>query len=440
LAIQRDARITVTHALLTAVIGGIWATHGQRRPERVAYVAAYAVGAEVLWRMAGAQVAWEFAKYTVTVVLGLWMLQKGRFSGPHMATLYFALLVPSAVLTVLAFDTTLARQQISFHLSGPLTLMVAVWFFSQVKLTLEQRQRFYVAAIAPVVAVAAITFTATVLNPDIVFGSESNMEASGGFGPNQVSAVLGLAALLALLGIVEDDRGGGFKLLMLACILVVSIQSALTFSRGGLYNAGAAALLGSLFLLRDSQTRYRLILAGTFLAVLGYYVVFPELDRYTDGALSSRFSDTGLTNRDTIAEADLAIWRDHLFLGVGPGVGNDYRTAYVRNTAAHTEYTRMLAEHGMFGLASLVALGLLVVSTLKQRRSSRERAVAVALFAWSFLFMLSYGMRLAAPSLMIGLATILPAGASVPRARTNPLRHGVVMRPSQIHTAVVDRS
>jgi O-antigen ligase len=180
-------------------------------------------------------------------------------------------------------------------------------------------------------------------------------------------------------------------------------------------------------LLRDAQTRNRLLMAATVLGLLGYYVLFPALDSFTDGALSSRFADTGLTNRDTIVEADLAIFRDHPFLGVGPGLGNYHREAYLRNTPAHTEYTRMLAEHGVFGIASLVAIAFLIVNTLRQRRTYRESAAMMALFVWSALFLLSYGMRLAAPSFMIGLACCLPAGAAVPYARgARPLRRGVV--------------
>ena len=428
LAVHRDPNVAAAHALLTAFIGAVWATHGDRRPDRVAYVVAYVVGAEVLWRMSGAPVAWEFAKYVVIGVLGLWMLQRGRLQGPLMSTLYFALLLPSVVLTVLELDASLARQQITFNLSGPLALMVAVWFFSQVQLSPDQRKRLYVAAIAPVLSIAAITFIATLMNPDIKFGSESSMEASGGFGPNQVSAQLGLGALLALLGILDDNHGWGFKPLMVVCILTLSIQSALTFSRGGLINATAAALLASVFLLRDAHTRHRVVVAGAILAVLGYYVVFPALDNFTDGALSSRFSDTGVTNRDTIVQADISIWRDHLVMGVGPGMGNYHREAYIRNTPAHTEYSRMLAEHGLFGLASLIALATLVLQTMRQQRPFREGAVMIALFAWSFLFMLSYGMRLAAPSLMFGLACCLPTGAALLQTgRRRPLRQGVIL-------------
>jgi len=305
--------------------------------------------------------------------------------------------------------------------------MMVAWFFWQIRLSPIERQGLYVAAIGPILGVASITFLSTVLNPDIAFGSESNMEASGGFGPNQVSAMLGLGALLALLAVTEDEHGSGFKPLMLACIAVLAMQSALTFSRGGLYNAGAAAVIGSVYFVRDTRTRFKAIGAGLLLVLLGNYVIFPALDRFTDGALSSRFSDTGLTNRDSIVEADLAIWQDHMLLGVGPGLGNEHREAYVRNTPAHTEYTRMLAEHGLLGLASLIALAGLIVQTIRQPRPLRESAVMVALFAWGLLFMLSYGMRLAAPSFVIGLAcmptSLLPIALPFgPR----PLRRGVI--------------
>jgi hypothetical protein len=424
--VQRDPRVAVVHALATVAVGLVWALFGARRPERVAYVAAYIVGAEVLWRMAGSQIAWEFGKYGVVAVLGAWMLQNGRLRGPNAATVYLACLLPSAILTLQAEDLGQARQQIAFNLSGPFCLMISVWFFSQVRLSPEQRQHLYVAGIGATMAIAAITFVSTILNPEIEFGSESNVQAAGGFGPNQVSAMLGLGALFALLAMAEGHGGWGFKPTMTAALVLFSVQSALTLSRGGLVNAAVAAIAGSLFFLSDPRTRIRVAVGVMVLSLLGYYVVFPALDQFTDGALTNRFSDSDLTNRPEILKADLQIWQDHAWLGVGPGQGNYHREAYIRNTPAHTEYTRMLAEHGVLGIASLVAMIVLVTQVLKQRRSPRETAVVAALLMWSFLFMLSYGMRLAAPAFVIGLACMPTSTQARLPAEGTPLRKGVV--------------
>ena len=62
----RQPLVATIHALLSLAVGLAWALSG-RRVWRVAYAAAYIAGAEVLWRMVGAHIFWEFGKYTVAL-------------------------------------------------------------------------------------------------------------------------------------------------------------------------------------------------------------------------------------------------------------------------------------------------------------------------------------------------------------------------------------
>lgn len=435
LAVQRSPGLAMAHSLIVLVLGVAWTSLGTRTPDRVAYLAAYIVGCEVLWRMAGSPIGWEFGKYALILVLGIWMAQQKRLRGPTAATAYFALLLPSTVLTFMAVDELeQARQQIAFNLAGPFAVMMSVWFFAQVDLSPRQRRNVYVALIGPAVGIAAITVVATILNPDITFGTESNKQATGGFGPNQVSAMLGLGALVALIGSAEDRADIGFRPLMLTTVVVLAVQSAFTFSRSGLYFAGAAAGIGSLFFLSDARSRVKFIFATAVLASLGYYIVFPWIDDFTGGALGTRFADTDITNRGLIIEAEILVWRDHLFFGVGPGQGNLHRGTYFAESSSHTEYTRMLAEHGLLGLASMVMLAVLVLQTIRKPHTLREKAIMASFFTWSFFFMMSSGMRLAAPAFMIGLAC-LPSITAPPQARRlRPLRRGTI-RPGQTWNA-----
>src|SRR3989475_9311704 len=50
--------------------------------------------------------------------------------------------------------------------------------------------------------------------------------------------------------------------MMIALALLFATQSAMTFSRGGLYSAGGAVIAGSWYLLRDPRARMLLILAA----------------------------------------------------------------------------------------------------------------------------------------------------------------------------------
>src|SRR6186997_2370656 len=62
LLIYRSTMIATVHALTTFAVGLWWSMSGSRNVPRVVYTAAYIVGAEVLWRMTGATVFWEFGK------------------------------------------------------------------------------------------------------------------------------------------------------------------------------------------------------------------------------------------------------------------------------------------------------------------------------------------------------------------------------------------
>ena len=54
----------------------------------------------------------------------------------------------------------------------------------------------------------------------------------------------------------------------------------------------------------------------------------------------------------------IQIFYDYFLTGVGPGQAPKLREiyGYGKRVAAHTEYSRMLSEHGMLGLFSLLLL------------------------------------------------------------------------------------
>jgi len=54
----------------------------------------------------------------------------------------------------------------------------------------------------------------------------------------------------------------------------------------------------------------------------------------------------------------LNIFADNPLLGIGPGAGTEKRVdyGYGDRVAAHIEYSRLLAEHGLFGVFSLLIL------------------------------------------------------------------------------------
>jgi hypothetical protein len=186
-------------------------------------------------------------------------------------------------------------------------------------------------------------------------------------------------------------------------MVLLLAQSALTYSRGGLYNAVGAVVLAVLLLLRNSRARITLLAVAIPLFVVGHFLVFPWIDSLTNGTLFERFQDTSLTGRDMLIQADLQTWMKNLAWGAGPGRSALMYVALFRDSASHTEFSRMLAEHGMLGLASLVALVVMVLRNITGARSTVSKAVYASLVGWSFSFMLNVAMRMVAPSLLLGL-------------------------------------
>ena len=395
--------IATLHAFATLAIGLWWAA-SRSRPDRAIYVCAYITGAEVLWRMVGANVFWEFGKYAVAAIFIVEILRTRRLRAPIPILVYFLLLLPSAGIVLADGDLMRARSDISFNLSGPFTLMICAWFFSRLTLTRQTVLRLFVALMGPLVGIASITFYATLTARTIRFANESNLITSGGFGPNQVSAMLGLGALLCFVCLLEGSVSRKVRLVMLGLLIFFAIQSALTFSRGGLFIAFASAMLTSLFLIRNRRARVRLIVLGALLFLLGSYVLLPKLEEFTRGNFVTRFRNTAPTARDVIVADDLKTWEENPVFGVGPGQAKYRHQSFRRTVAAHTEYSRLVAEHGIFGLAALVLLLFAALRTLTRANAGNERVLKILAISWSFLFMLGDAMRLVAPAFFVGLA------------------------------------
>ncbi|HMG24468.1 MAG TPA: O-antigen ligase family protein [Kofleriaceae bacterium] len=418
LAMQAAPVVATFHALACLAVGLYIAA--RRRIQETAFVVAYIVGSEVLWRMTRAGVFWEYGKYAISAVLFVALLRIRLRRNVGVALTYLGVLLPSALLTVLTLHLDIGRQQLSFNLSGPLCLTLCVLYFSNVQLGEASLRTTMLALIAPVIGIGTIAYYSTATAVDLEFVGESNSVTSGGFGPNQVSAMLGLALLFALLLVLERRVALRVRVPLLLLVVVFAAQAALTFSRGGLAVALASAFAAIFYLVRDTRTRATLVVLGVLLFAAGKYIVVPQLEVFTAGALGERYTNVDPSGRGVLASFDLQIFADHPVLGVGPGVAPGIREELGHGGAAHTEFTRMLAEHGMLGVLAIGALIVLGIRAVAGARTLRARAYVVAMLVWVTLFLLVNAMRLAAPAFMFGLAcSVSYASLLVARPRPN---------------------
>lgn len=403
LLMDRVGMLATAHALL--VLGfGVWAVAMSNRPDRVAAVCAYVAGSEVLWRMTSAAIPWEIGKYGTAALMLLALLRLGRLSVPALPLLYFLLLLPAVYPTAVALGAEEAREAVSFNLAGPAALFVCSWFFSQVRLTPAQLQPLLLALVAPAVGIAAIAVHSIANTAGEIQFSDSNFITSGGFGPNQVAAVLGLGALFSLLFVLTSRTSFKLRAVMLCCVAALAAQSALTFSRGGFLIFLASALTIFPLMFKSKGAAVKLLPAAGFLLLVGYFVVVPYLDAFTKGAIFERFQDTRMSRREDLIEADMQAWNDSPLYGVGVGMSKEYHEAAVNISAAsHTEFSRLLAEHGMLGAAALCLILVAGLMNVARSRSPAAKAVAASCVCWSLLFMFANATRLVAPSFVFGL-------------------------------------
>ncbi len=405
LLIENFRFAATVHALLVFVLG-IWIALTSEDIRKVIPYVAYIAGAEVLWRMSNASVFWEFGKYATIAILVI-ALVKNRtpLKKAWLPILYFLMFLPSIILTVGFLGwTDQAREFISFNLSGPLATAVCLLFFLQVRMDESLMTETIWAVVYPIVGILTLAVYSTLTATAIYFGSESVFVTSGGYGPNQVSALLGLGAFLLIMWMIQTHTKGG-RFFSILLVLALVIQSFLTFSRGGVYNL-VIALAAALIILLFKPTRFiKSFSMVFFLLLIVAYLVFPQIEELTSGAFSQRFQDIDPISRVSIANEDMKLFYENPTFGVGPGMAYFTRVNKAF-TSAHTEYTRTLAEHGTLGILALLFLVIQMGVAFIKAKGVIERAWMVALASWSAVEMAHAAMRIVAISFLLGLAVV----------------------------------
>jgi O-antigen ligase len=127
------------------------------------------------------------------------------------------------------------------------------------------------------------------------------------------------------------------------------------------------------------------------------------INDFTGNTLSRRLKDPDTTNRDILMQVDLQLFRENPIFGAGPGQSKVYHTFYFRSEQPHTEYTRLLAEHGLFGVAALIILAVVTAQRVFSRRSTHSWSFGVMFTVWALLTMAHSATRLVVVSLIFAL-------------------------------------
>jgi hypothetical protein len=418
--------LATLHAVTTLVVA-VWLVGVRRNVEAVACIAGYIAASDVLWRMTGAAVPWEIAKISLTLVFGaaiIRMIRRPRRIGLPITVLL--LLIPSAVVTVERFGLVSAgRERLTFDIGAYGVLVLGVIFFSNLKAPRQVFAGVLWMVLAPTLTVNTIATAGTIgLHADDFSSGLSNAASSGGYGPNQVSALIGVGALLSVFLVFLDKRpvmrflAGGLAIWFLA-------QSALTFSRGGSLNLLVALVAVSPFYFRTAQTAVRFLAVGAAVALVIAFAVIPVIQNITGDQFGQRFTSADPTLRTDIMRQELDTWSHNFALGIGVGMMERHiedvgaaERGQIPRVSAHTEYTRLLAEHGLLGLAVILALLAIAIRSARSQVLFDGRIMSIALSAWAASELAHAATRLSLVPYLFALAalTIVP-GAAPPRGR-----------------------
>ncbi|MCB1040838.1 MAG: O-antigen ligase family protein [Acidimicrobiales bacterium] len=392
---------------VAVIFGLLMYALAKRNTPLLLLVYAYLPASEIMWRQSHAPIASGTGPYLLTfcslIAVGI--------SYPHItlpartALLYIGLLLPSSVVT-LSTTGAASRELVVFALAGPITLTALVLLFSQLGITTDLYRRMLWVIVIGGVGPLAIALTSIAdyigAGQSLEFNNESNPITSGGFGPVQVSSLLGFTVLAATL-LIMVERELAPRIFIGIIGIAAMTQSLLTFSRGGMF--ATAIALGGLTIsqAKNRRTRTKTFAAVAALLAVGYFLVVPRLDSFTQGKFEERFRTTR-TGRTNLATSDLDLFRRNMLFGVGPGMAKyrqiSYEICQLRSDrcrtegSSHTEFTRMPAEHGIPGVVAIGVMSVLALQAL--RRAGPSFGISLSMLLWAIAQMFYANLRVVA--------------------------------------------
>ncbi|WP_233451032.1 O-antigen ligase family protein [Hanstruepera ponticola] len=376
---------------------------------------AYFVGAEVFFRTTRGAISYEAGKYLVILFMLMGMFYKGLSGKGYPYFLYLLLLVPSIFVasTTLSFDASF-RTNIAFVLSGPVCLGISALYCYDKRVSISQLNTVLLYMVLPIIAHTVYNFFYTPDLEEVLSGTTSNRAAAGGFGANQVATILGLGMFIMAVRFFNKSSNLQLKIFNIVIFGIITFRALVTMSRGGIYAALICIVAFLLFYYRAVNKRRRneiLTLFGMF--CVGLFSIWVISSAQTGGLLDLRYANKDHLGRD---KSDITTGRGELFVnelegfvsnpffGIGSSRAKDQRIEIEgQGVTSHNELSRVLAEHGIFGIIILV---ILIFKPLEMRSKNQQNYYFFAFLAFWFATINHSSMRLAAPAFVYALALL----------------------------------
>ncbi|WP_179005969.1 O-antigen ligase family protein [Winogradskyella forsetii] len=381
----------------------------------VLFGCAYMAAAESLFRMTGGGLFYEFSKYYIILLVLIGMFFTGVSGKSYPYFIYLILLVPSVLVasTTLGYDLNF-RKSVAFVLSGPVCLGASALYCYSKKITQEQLLQILAYMTFPVLTMMVYLFLYNPSVRQVLQGTGSNFEASGGYGPNQVATLLGLGMVALIVRYFLKSPTLFLKVFNLVLLGLVTFRGLVTFSRGGIFTA-IIMIFGFLVVLYGTSKykRRQQIIGSVFILAIGVVITWSITANQTDGLIENRYANQDATGRE---KSDLSTGRvdlfmneiegflRHPFFGVGANGMKQVRLEEEgKIIASHNEVSRLFSEHGIFGVIILI---LLIFTPLVYRSKHKGNLLFYSFLIFWFATINHSAMRIAAPGFIYGLALL----------------------------------
>lgn len=408
--------LSLLYGLLTIVFGVFYILKTKNRNNEVIFMSAYIIGLEVFLRMTGGGLSYEIGKYAVILYMFLGILISGVKKNGLIYIFFIVLLLPAVLVSseTLNYDTNF-RKAIIFNLLGPICLGISSLYCYQRVIKLNQLKNIFPAFGLPIICALVYLFLYTPSNlQEIITNTSSNFNTSGGFGPNQVSTILGLGMFCFFVQIILNSKSKLLLVINTMLFAVCAYRGVLTFSRGGVI-VGLfiiILLLIAIFPRVNIRAKSKLGLSAVIGIILGF-IVWTYVSLQTGGMIDKRYANqnaTGvekeslLTGRETLMQTEIEMFFNNPILGVGVGKNREERKEMTGIAAAtHSEVTRLLAEHGMLGIFALL---ILIYVPLSLYPTNQQNIFLLSFFFFWALTINHAAMRLAAPAFVYALSLL----------------------------------
>lgn len=376
---------------------------------------AYFVGAEVFFRMTKSALSYEACKYIVILFSLMGIFYKGASGRSYPYVIYLMCLVPAIFVAsmTLSFEANF-RKNILFVLSGPICLGIASIFCYDRKITRRQLDEVLLFVVLPLVTLTTYVFVYAPSVKEVLSGTSSNAAASGGFGANQVSTVLGLGMFIVGARLISESSKLWVKILNILIFVAISFRAVVTFSRGGVL---VGLLCIGFFLFTyfvNSPLRIKGVLVRRVAFFVGVMLVTWVISsNQTMGLIDKRYANENAlgeekkdvtTGRLTLFMNEVEGFVKNPVLGLGASRTKDKRIEEQgHGLPTHNEVSRLLAEHGFLGL---VILTILIFAPLVYRSQNSRNYYFYAFLCFWFATINHSSMRIAAPAFIYALALL----------------------------------